>query len=158
MRRSIATVSLSGTLRQKLEAIAAARFDGIELFEPDFISFTGSARELRQQAADLGLGIDLYQPFRDFEGMPDDLFRRSLDRAERKFDVMQELGCPLMLVCSNTSPASLGDAERAAAQGARIGDHLDRNDAYGYFERLGDLVVTGPTHTNVNDFRALLVL
>ncbi|MFP5475309.1 MAG: glycerate kinase, partial [Gammaproteobacteria bacterium] len=44
---------------------------------------------------------------------------------------------------------------RAAAQGARIGDHLDRNDAYGYFERLGDLVVTGPTHTNVNDFRAL---
>ena len=52
MRRSIATVSLSGTLRQKLEAIAAARFDGIELFEPDFISFTGCARELRQQAAD----------------------------------------------------------------------------------------------------------
>ncbi|WP_287743013.1 glycerate kinase [Diaphorobacter sp.] len=47
---------------------------------------------------------------------------------------------------------------RAAAQGARIGDHLNRNDAYGYFERLGDLVVTGPTHTNVNDFRALLVL
>ena len=47
---------------------------------------------------------------------------------------------------------------RAAAQGARIGDHLDRNDAYGYFERLGDLVVTGPTHTNVNDFRVLLVL
>ncbi len=53
----------SGTLRQKLEAIAAARFDGIELFQPDFISFTGSARELRRQAADLGLGIDLYQPF-----------------------------------------------------------------------------------------------
>ena len=47
---------------------------------------------------------------------------------------------------------------RAAARGVRIGDHLDRNDAYGYFERLGDLVVTGPTHTNVNDFRALLVL
>ena len=47
---------------------------------------------------------------------------------------------------------------RAAARGVRIGDHLDRNDAYGYFERLGDLVVTGPTHTNVNDFRVLLVL
>ena len=127
MRRSIATVSLSGTLRQKLEAIAAARFDGIELFEPDFISFTGSARELRQQAADLGLGIDLYQPFRDFEGMPDELFRRSLDRAERKFDVMQELGCPLMLVCSNTSPAALGDAERAAwrARQVRHRSHAD---------------------------------
>ena len=128
MRRSIATVSLSGTLRQKLEAIAAARFDGIELFEPDFISFTGSARELRQQAADLGLGIDLYQPFRDFEGMPDDLFRRSLDRAERKFDVMQELGCPLMLVCSNTSPASLGDAERAAAQLHELAERASRRN------------------------------
>ena len=128
MRRSIATVSLSGTLRQKLEAIAAARFDGIELFEPDFISFTGSARELRQQAADLGLGIDLYQPFRDFEGMPDELFRRSLDRAERKFDVMQELGCPLMLVCSNTSPVSLGDAERAAAQLHELAERASRRN------------------------------
>ena len=37
-------------------------------------------------------------------------------------------------------------------------DFLDRNDAYGYFERLGDLVVSGPTFTNVNDFRALLIL
>jgi glycerate 2-kinase len=36
--------------------------------------------------------------------------------------------------------------------------HLDRNDAYGYFQPLGDLVITGPTHTNVNDFRAILVL
>jgi glycerate 2-kinase len=47
---------------------------------------------------------------------------------------------------------------RAEAQGLKITDHLARNDAYGYFAALGDLVVTGPTHTNVNDFRALLVL
>ncbi|OYD51111.1 glycerate kinase type-2 family protein [Acidovorax kalamii] len=47
---------------------------------------------------------------------------------------------------------------RAAAQGLSIADHLDRNDAYGYFDALGDLVITGPTHTNVNDFRALLIL
>lgn len=47
---------------------------------------------------------------------------------------------------------------RAAAQGLSIADHLDRNDAYGYFDALGDLVVTGPTHTNVNDFRAILIL
>jgi hydroxypyruvate reductase len=37
-------------------------------------------------------------------------------------------------------------------------NYLDRNDAYGFFEGLQDLVVTGPTHTNVNDFRAILVL
>lgn len=46
---------------------------------------------------------------------------------------------------------------RAAAQGLKLADHLARNDAVGFFEPLGDLVVTGPTHTNVNDFRALLL-
>ncbi len=48
--------------------------------------------------------------------------------------------------------------QRATAQGMKVDRYLDRNDAYGYFEPLGDLVVTGPTHTNVNDFRALLIL
>lgn len=47
---------------------------------------------------------------------------------------------------------------RALAQGMKIDGFLARNDAYGYFQALGDLVVTGPTHTNVNDFRAMLVL
>ena len=47
---------------------------------------------------------------------------------------------------------------RARAAGLRITDALDRNDAYGFFSALGDLVVTGPTHTNVNDFRVLLIL
>jgi hydroxypyruvate reductase len=47
---------------------------------------------------------------------------------------------------------------RAHARGLSAIDHLDRHDAHGFFEPLGDLVVTGPTYTNVNDFRALLVL
>ncbi len=47
---------------------------------------------------------------------------------------------------------------RGLAQGLKLADHLARNDAYAYFEALGDLVVTGPTHTNVNDFRAVLVI
>ena len=47
---------------------------------------------------------------------------------------------------------------RATAQGMKVDDYLDRNDAYGYFSGLDDLVVTGPTHTNVNDFRVLLIL
>jgi len=46
---------------------------------------------------------------------------------------------------------------RAATQGLKLADHLARHDAYGYFGPLGDLVFTGPTHTNVNDFRAMLV-
>jgi glycerate 2-kinase len=47
---------------------------------------------------------------------------------------------------------------RASLKGMKINDYLDRNDAYGYFSALDDLVTTGPTFTNVNDFRAVLVL
>jgi hydroxypyruvate reductase len=47
---------------------------------------------------------------------------------------------------------------RASALGLKAADCLDRHDAFSFFEPLGDLVVTGPTQTNVNDFRALLVL
>jgi glycerate 2-kinase len=47
---------------------------------------------------------------------------------------------------------------RAAARGIAIADKLEHNDGYGFFAALGDLVVTGPTLTNVNDFRAILVL
>lgn len=47
---------------------------------------------------------------------------------------------------------------RGRGAGLTLADHLERNDAYGYFSALGDLFVTGPTHTNVNDFRALLIL
>jgi hydroxypyruvate reductase len=48
--------------------------------------------------------------------------------------------------------------QRAETLGLKPSAFLDRNDSYRFFEALGDLVVTGPTHTNVNDFRALLVL
>ncbi|MBS4037811.1 MAG: glycerate kinase [Hydrogenophaga sp.] len=47
---------------------------------------------------------------------------------------------------------------RAAALGLKVSDHLGRNDAHGFFAALDDLVVTGPTHTNVNDFRAILIV
>src|SRR5450432_399054 len=46
---------------------------------------------------------------------------------------------------------------RALAHGIDARSHLDNNDGYGVFSRLGDLVITGPTHTNVNDFRAVLI-
>src|SRR3989475_6352624 len=99
MRKSIATVCLSGTLPDKLEAIAAARFDAVEVFENDLISFNGTPRDLASMTADLGLGIELYQPFRDFEGVPDAVLQRNLDRIERKFDLMEKLGAPMLLLC-----------------------------------------------------------
>ena len=51
-------------------------------------------------------------------------------------------------------PSTLG---RAAALGLDPAQFLADNDSTGFFERIGDLVATGPTCTNVNDFRAILV-
>ncbi len=115
-QKSIATVSLSGTLPDKLEAAAAAGFAGVEIFENDLLTFDGAPAEVRRLCEDLGLAVTLYQPFRDFEAMPDGPARsRNLDRAERKFDAMQALGADLVLVCSNVQPAALDDPARAAA-------------------------------------------
>jgi sugar phosphate isomerase/epimerase len=61
MRRSIATVSLSGTLPEKIDAIAAAGFDGIELFEPDFTT-SRVCNDLRDLCGERGLAIELFQP------------------------------------------------------------------------------------------------
>lgn len=51
-------------------------------------------------------------------------------------------------------PTSL---DRARAMGLDPMAYLENNDAHSLFERLGDQVITGPTHTNVNDFRAILI-
>jgi 4-hydroxyphenylpyruvate dioxygenase len=132
MLHSIATVSLSGTLGEKLEAAAAAHFDAVEIFESDLLYYGGSPDDVRRLAADLGLTIALYQPFRDFEGAPRARLQRNLDRAERKFDVMAELGVHRLLLCSNVAADTILDdnaaiddlgrlAERAAHRGIRIG-------------------------------------
>ena len=47
--------------------------------------------------------------------------------------------------------------ERAREAGIRAADRLDDNDGHGFFSALGDSVLTGPTMTNVNDFRAIVV-
>lgn len=126
MKTSIATVSISGELPEKLEAIAQAGFDGVEIFENDFLAFDGSPAEVGRMVRDFGLEITLFQPFRDFEGMPEPLRSRTFDRAERKFDIMQELGTDLVLVCSNVSPAALGGLDRAAADFHELGQRAGR--------------------------------
>ena len=103
MKTSIATVSISGNLREKLEAIAAAGYDGIEIFEQDFVAYDGSPRDVGNMVRDHGLEITLFQPFRDFEGLPEPMRAKAFDRAKRKFDLMQELGTDLVLICSSRS-------------------------------------------------------
>lgn len=115
-RTAIATVCLSGTLEDKLAAAAAAGFDGVEVFENDLVVSPSSPAEIRRRCADLGLTIDLYQPFRDFEAVPPDVHAANLRRARRKFDVMAELGADTVLVCSSVSPDAIDDDDLAAEQ------------------------------------------
>lgn len=120
MRTGIATVCLSGTLREKMQACAAAGFDGIEIFEQDLVTSSLSPEEVRSMAADLGLSLDLYQPFRDFDSVPEELLAANLRRAEAKFRLMSRLGMDTILVCSNVATASIDDDELRAAQLSRL--------------------------------------
>lgn len=136
MKTSIATVSIAGNLVEKLEAIAAAGFDGIEIFEQDFIAHDGNPREVGDLIRSMGLEITLFQPFRDFEGLPDPLRAKAFDRAERKFDLMQELGTDLVLVCSSCHPAALGGVDRAAGDFHALGERAAKRGLRVGFEAL----------------------
>ncbi len=122
LRRSIATVSISGPLAEKLAAIRAAGFGAVEIFENDLLYFEGSPADVRQMASDLGLEIVLYQPFRDFEGVSAERLARNLERVKRKFDVMHQLGTDRLLVCSNVAPDTLCDDGVCAGQLAQLAE------------------------------------
>lgn len=122
MKTSIATVSINGNLKEKILAISKAGFDGVEIFENDFLTFNLSPKEIKKIVKDQGLEITLFQPFRDFEGMPDNHRTRAFDRAKKKFDIMAELETDLILICSNTSNISLGGLDRAANDFFELGE------------------------------------
>ncbi len=115
-RTALATVCISGTLEDKLDAAAAAGFDGVEIFEPDLVASALSPSEIGARCTGLGLSIDLYQPFRDLDSTDPERFAHNLRRAERKFELMAELGTELILVCSAVAPDAVADLDRLAAQ------------------------------------------
>ena len=122
MRTSIATVSLSGSLTGKLDAAARAGFDGVEIFENDLLASPLTPEDIRARCADLGLRIDLYQPMRDIEAVPEPEFARNLRRARHKFELMRRLGADTVLVCSSVSPQAVDDDALAAEQLKRLAD------------------------------------
>lgn len=146
LRTAIATVCISGTLEDKLIAAAAAGFDGVEIFEPDFVVSSSSAVDVRRRCADLGLSIDLYQPFRDLDSTDPEQFALNLRRADRKFDVMEALGTDLILVCSAVSPTAVDDNAVIADQLHRLADRAQRRGLRISYEALA-----WGTHVNTYD-------
>lgn len=126
--KSIATVCLSGTLTEKLEAIAHAGFDAVEIFENDLIQFDGTPSDVRELAQELGLRISLYQPFRDLEGLLNpSLRKKTFERLQMKLGLMREIGTDLLLVCSNVGECShdldviVSDLIEAAEMASKFG-------------------------------------
>ena len=146
MRTAIATVCLSGDLAEKLEAAAAAGFKSIEIFENDLLTFNGTNEEVRARMADLELTPIAFQPFRDFEGWDATRRARALARAERKLDTMAELGCELLMVCSNVSPDAQGGLDRAAEDFRALGDLVAKRGMKVAFEALA-------WGRHINDYR-----
>ncbi|WP_265671002.1 bifunctional sugar phosphate isomerase/epimerase/4-hydroxyphenylpyruvate dioxygenase family protein [Klebsiella grimontii] len=143
MLRSIATVSISGTLPEKLHAIAAAGYQGVEIFENDLLYYTGTPADIRHLAADLGLKITLFQPFRDFEGASRSQFAANMERARRKFALMHELGCDTMLLCSNVQPDCSADVELQIADLRALAELAEREQI-----RIGYEALAWGTHVN----------
>jgi sugar phosphate isomerase/epimerase/4-hydroxyphenylpyruvate dioxygenase-like putative hemolysin len=118
-------VCLSGTLEDKLRAAATAGFHGVEILENDLVMSPWSPRQVRYEAAALGLSVDVYQPFH-VEAIPPGMFEASLRRAERKFQVLVELGAGVMLACSSSSPEGVDDDDVATEQLHALADRAER--------------------------------
>jgi 4-hydroxyphenylpyruvate dioxygenase len=136
MRKGIATVSVSGVLTGKLDAIAAAGFDGVEIFDNDLIESPLSPRGIAARCADLGLAIDLFQPLRDVEGVPPERFPAVLHRLRTKFAVMAELGAVTALACSNVGEDASADLDLTAEQLHRVGELAAEHGVTVAFEAL----------------------
>lgn len=121
MRECIATVSLGGTIIEKIEAIAHAGFDSIELFTDDFLNSGLPATEVGRRCRDLGLEIEAYQPFRRAEGVTDEEFTEVIARFRKDLAIIEELGTHTTVIVSNTDPDAIADRDHSAAQLAALG-------------------------------------
>ena len=147
MKTSIATVSLSGGLSEKLRSDRRRRIPRRrDLRERSAVLQRHAGRRAPRKWPISASKSITFQPFRDFEGMPEPQRERAFDRAERKFDLMQELGCDLLMVCSNVSPESLGGIDRAAADFRELGERAAKRGLRVGFEALA-------WGRHINDYR-----
>ncbi len=146
MYPSIATVCLSGTLREKIECIARAGFKHIEIFENDLLAFDGSIREAGNLIRDHGLSVVTLQPFRDFEGLAGRDRQLAFDRANLKFEHMAELGTDLLMVCSSTHPRAEGGIAKLAEDFSELGQLAEKHNMRVAYEALA-------WGRHINDYR-----
>ena len=123
MRTGIATLSVRGRLLDKLPAIAAAGFDGIEVFDNDLVACPAPPREVAARCADLGLAVDLFQPVRDAAGVaPEEFGATPCAGCGPSSRSPPSSGRPMLLACSHVGDASVDDPDLLAEQLHALGD------------------------------------
>lgn len=106
---SMATVTLGGSLPDRLNAIAQSGFQAVELFDTDLEAFDGGIASIKQLLSDTGLHAASYFPLREFEGAPVDARQATRDRAIRYLDHALEIGAPMVMMCSATGEQMSAD-------------------------------------------------
>ncbi|MCJ1708522.1 sugar phosphate isomerase/epimerase [Microbacterium sp. VKM Ac-2923] len=132
----MATVSLGGSLEEKIAAISAAGFDGIELLDADLTGSGMTPEECALRCADAGLSIDLYQPFRRAEGVAPEEFATVRQRLRSELSTMQRLGTEAILVVSNTDADAIDDRDLSIAQVSALADDAAAHGMAVMFEAL----------------------
>lgn len=122
MIRSIASVSLGGTLKEKIYAVAAAGFDALELTESVLAYSEMQPSEIRQLLDETGLTVSLFHSIAEVEAVPEEVFAKTLARLDRKFELMNALGATLLGVPSNAGLHALDDQQLAATQLAMLAE------------------------------------
>jgi 4-hydroxyphenylpyruvate dioxygenase len=134
--RSIATVTMGGSLTGQLTAAAWAGFDGVEICSGDLDASGLTPVQVRIAAADLGLTIFLWQPLRDIEAAPPGQFTRNLERARRAAGLAADLGAGTIVVCSSVAPEAIDDDALAAAQLTQLAETAARDGVRVAYEAL----------------------
>ncbi len=122
MISSIATATLGGALPEKLEAVAQAGFDAVELFMTDLDGFDGALPEVRALLGGFDFDLASYFPLRDVDGMPGAKRAAAFDKADRFFDFAAGLGAGMVMMTSNTDEESVADPDTLAADLNDLGD------------------------------------
>ena len=112
---------MGGALIGRLEAAAAAGFDGIEFFWDDIAASGLSASELAGILGNLGLEAVALQPVRGFEGDPPEAMAAGYAGARAFFETACELGAPIVGICANEKDSAGGIAETAEMLGRLAG-------------------------------------
>ena len=124
---AIATTSIPGDLLAKLETIAAAGFSGIELYEPDLTGFSGTVEQVAQKAAELGLTIEVFQLFQDFEGLAGRERKAAFARLDQKLQLVRALSAKTLLIGTSTRKDAATDLDSIVADFSRLADRVADN-------------------------------